>query len=477
MSRPAVPNQIVARKYRLERTLGEGGMGIVVAARHLELDQLVAIKFLRPEIAREGDAAERFRREARAVVRIRSDHVCRVLDVGTLESGVPYMVMEYLEGHDLAQELQNRKRLPVEEAVDYVLQACDAIAEAHAAGIVHRDLKPENLFLARTSGGTLRIKVLDFGVSKSVIQGEAPQLQLTRTSSLVGSPIYMSPEQLEGSRDIDGRADIWGLGTILYELLTGRTPFVADTIGHLVRAVMLDAPPVFVALGVEVPAELESAIFRTLEKQRTTRFDSVRDFAKALLPFAPPSSRLSSRREAEGSGDPSGERRQEWQGGTPRTWWSSRAPRRSRRLRFAAAVLLTLGVILGLVVYRRPGVTNSATKRVEQSSASPASLTTSAAAAAATESRSAAETASAWAADSTASLSGSSAPVAPLVARADPVVRQLRVVKPTTANLEAPGRQAVARKAESPNGLAPRSAAGAVSAELATSFRDFGGRR
>jgi serine/threonine-protein kinase len=278
-------NETVAGKYRIGRTLGEGGMGVVVAARHLELDQMVAIKFLRPEIAEEAASAERFRREARAAARIRSPHICRVLDVGTTEDGLPYLVMEYLEGCDLSDELAKRGRFPVPEALDYVLQACEGLSEAHACGIVHRDLKPGNLYLESRSDGSRSIKVLDFGVSKSLIES-AGQLKLTKTASLVGSPLYMSPEQLDAAIDVDARVDIWALGTILYELIAGRTPFLADTIPQLVNAVMNGTHPSFQSLGIPAPLGLEAVVSRALSKRREDRYPSITEFAQALLPFA-----------------------------------------------------------------------------------------------------------------------------------------------------------------------------------------------
>jgi serine/threonine-protein kinase len=303
---PVRENEMVAGKYRVERTLGAGGMGVVVAAKHVELDQTVAIKFLLPEIAEHGASAERFRREARAAARIRSEHVCRVLDVGTLDGGVPYLVMEYLEGNDLGAELVARTRLPPPEAVDYVLQACEAVAEAHAAGIVHRDLKPENLFLGLRADGSRAIKVLDFGVSKSL--GPSAEMKLTQTASLVGSPMYMAPEQLEAAADLDARADIWSLGVILFELLTGRTPFQAQTIPQLVNAVLHGEPATCAELGVVVPAGLEAAIAKALAKDRANRHASVAELAKALAPFGPPHAALSASRAArvltKGEGTP-----------------------------------------------------------------------------------------------------------------------------------------------------------------------------
>src|SRR5882757_8726454 len=223
-------NDVIAGKYRVERILGRGGMGVVVAAWHLELDQRVALKFLLPELVERGDAAERFRREARAAARIKSEHVVRVLDVGNWEGNAPYMVMEYLDGRDLSAELRERGRIPVQDCVDYVLQAIEAVAEAHALNIVHRDLKPENLFLARRADGGRLVKVLDFGISKSIILGSIDQPSLTRTATIMGSPFYMSPEQMRTPRNVDVRSDIWALGAILYDLIGGQPPYVAETI-------------------------------------------------------------------------------------------------------------------------------------------------------------------------------------------------------------------------------------------------------
>jgi len=288
MSPPPIRvGDVIANKYEVESVVGEGGMGIVVAARHLELQQRVAIKYLLPEIAEQGLAAERFRREARSAARIRGEHVCRVLDVGTLDSGVPFMVMEYLEGRDLAGELASRTRLPASEAVEYVLQACEALAEAHAAGIVHRDLKPANLFLAARSDGSRRIKVLDFGVSKSLLGADSSQLSLTQTASFVGSPLYMSPEQLDSAKSVDARTDIWAMGIVLYELLTGRAPFLADSIPRLLSAVLNDPPPPFATLSVKAPSGLEAVVRRALAKSRDERYASVAELANALTPFAP----------------------------------------------------------------------------------------------------------------------------------------------------------------------------------------------
>jgi len=259
-------------------------MGIVLAARHRELDQRVAIKCLLPEIAQRGVAAERFRREARAVASMRSEHICRVLDVGTLANGIPFMIMEYLDGCDLSQELERRERLPYREAVAYMLQACEALTEAHNAGIIHRDLKPANLFLEQRGGSARRVKVLDFGVSKSLLEAQKSQA-LTQTANLVGSPLYMSPEQLESSRDVDARADIWGLGVVLYELIHGQPPFTAVSIPQLIAAVINERPKKFPD-DLEVPPELEAVIMRMLAKDRRERYSSIEEVLEQLAPHA-----------------------------------------------------------------------------------------------------------------------------------------------------------------------------------------------
>jgi serine/threonine-protein kinase len=214
--------QIVAGKYRIDGLMGSGGMGVVVAATHLELDQRVAIKFL---LDVSPDAIARFQREARLLVRLKSSHVARVFDVGTLDDETPYIVMEHLEGSDLATVVSERQKLPVGETVDYVLQACEAVAEAHALGMVHRDLKPANLFLAVGAGGTKTLKVLDFGVSKVLddragAPGDSPRGgDLTHEGMSLGSPGYMSPEQITSARDFDVRRDIFSIGALLYGLV------------------------------------------------------------------------------------------------------------------------------------------------------------------------------------------------------------------------------------------------------------------
>jgi serine/threonine-protein kinase len=264
---PLEPGRVLAGKYRVERQLGEGGMGVVIAATDIQLERRVAVKFLLPEYSAHEEAAKRFLREARAAVRIQSEHVARVIDVGTLETGAPYMVMEYLEGSDLSAVIEERGPLPVGEAVGHVLEACDAIAEAHSYGIVHRDLKPANLFLARQPDGSSRIKVLDFGISKAMMgSGSGIDHSLTRTSSLMGSPLYMSPEQMKSAKNVDPRTDIWALGVILYELLSGAPPFAAESIPELSAKILLEETAPMGAVRSDVPPELEAVMRKALAK-------------------------------------------------------------------------------------------------------------------------------------------------------------------------------------------------------------------
>jgi serine/threonine protein kinase len=286
---PPVPiGELVAGKYRVERVIGQGGMGVVVAAMHEQLGQRVAIKMLLQEAKASPNALARFLREARAAASIRGEHVARVLDVGEMEGGAPYIVMEYLEGRDLAQTLAQGGPLPVEEAVAYVLQACEAIAEAHAAGIIHRDLKPSNLFVTAGPDGTPLVKVLDFGISKALLSsGTSSQNQLTTTSSFVGSPVYSPPEQLVQSSDVDARADIWSIGTILFEALAGRAPFVGDSVMHVASRIFNEAPTPLSELRPDLPPELSAVVMRCLRKRREDRFGDVSELALALAAFAP----------------------------------------------------------------------------------------------------------------------------------------------------------------------------------------------
>jgi len=287
------PGTILAEKFRVERVLGQGAMGIVLLATHLQLDQQVALKFLLPGSLSQSELEARFAQEARAAARIKSEHVARVIDVSTLDSGEPYIVMEYLEGSDLAKQLARRGPLPVPQAVAYVLQACEALAEAHAYGIVHRDLKLSNLFMASYPDGTPCIKILDFGISKYNLPGSDPDLSMTSTAAVMGSPLYMSPEQLRSSRNVDARSDIWALGVIMYELVAGHVPFDAQTMPVLCTMVLQDEPPPLGPLVRDLPRGFEAVVLRCLVKDRARRFQNVYELARALSDFAPPEARAS----------------------------------------------------------------------------------------------------------------------------------------------------------------------------------------
>jgi serine/threonine-protein kinase len=286
------PGEVLAGKYRVDRVLGRGGMGIVVAAHHVQLDEKVAIKFLLPGALGNADAVARFIREARAAVKIKSEHVARVSDVGTLETGAPYMVMEYLEGSDLGAWLDERGPMAVDQAAEFVLHASEALAEAHALGIVHRDLKPANLFCVRRADGLLSVKVLDFGISKvSPVAGSSHDHAMTRTHAILGSPLYMSPEQMVSSRGVDARTDIWSLGVILYQLVTGRTPFEAEAMPELVLKIAGSPPTPIATFRPDVPPPFGAVISRCLEKDRDKRFRTIGELAEALVDFAPPRAR------------------------------------------------------------------------------------------------------------------------------------------------------------------------------------------
>jgi serine/threonine protein kinase len=274
---------ILASKYRVERVLGQGGMGVVVAARHEQLGFPVALKFMLPAALHNEAAKERFLREARAAGRLRGEHVARVMDFGTLDNGAPYIVMEFLEGTDLQGVLAQAGRLAPHEAVEYVLQACKAMDEAHGQGIVHRDLKPQNLFLTRRPDGTPLVKVLDFGISK-VVEGEQA-LSMTSTSAIMGSPLYMAPEQIRSAKNVDARSDIYSLGVILYQLMSGALPVEAETLGELFERVFTQSIPPLGARVPEVAPDLEAVVMRCLAKDPAGRFPSIAQLAAALRPF------------------------------------------------------------------------------------------------------------------------------------------------------------------------------------------------
>ena len=276
---------VLAGKYRVERVLGRGGMGVVVAATHQDLDEQVALKLL-VEPPQDGDeTVSRFLREAKAAAKIKSEHVARVNDVGRLDSGEPFIVMEYLEGRDLHALIDKRGPLLVSDAASYIVQACEALAEAHSIGIIHRDLKPGNLFLARRPDGSARIKVLDFGISK-VLPEAGIGRSMTRTGTVMGSPEFMAPEQWLDAKAVDLRTDIWSLGGILYLLVSGERPFVGDSVAELCQQVMNITPPDLKEIAPELPHALVDIIDKCLEKDPECRYGNVAELAADLLPYA-----------------------------------------------------------------------------------------------------------------------------------------------------------------------------------------------
>jgi eukaryotic-like serine/threonine-protein kinase len=274
-------------RYVVERLLGEGGMGVVVAARHEHLDELVAIKVMHAKLAADPIQAERFAREAKQTVRIRSERVVRVLDAGVQEeTGAPYLVMEFLEGRDLGRVLAEDGPLPPSLAVDLMLQVCEAVAAAHALGIIHRDLKPSNFLLTRAADGSPLVKVLDFGIAKALAADGVPDAKLTETHAVFGSPGYMSPEQIRSAKHVDARCDVWSLGVALFELCTGNLPFTADNVAGLVASIVSDAPARMTTFAPGVPEGLEAVVGACLAKEREARTASVAQLAAALVPFA-----------------------------------------------------------------------------------------------------------------------------------------------------------------------------------------------
>lgn len=281
---PVKPGDVLAGKYRVERLLGSGGMGYVVSARHLQLDQLVAMKFLKQNAIDNAEASERFFREAKAAAKLRSENIAKIHDVGTLETGEPYIVMEHLDGYDLAALAKRGEILAPSVACEYVMQACEALAEAHTLGIVHRDIKLANLFVTTGPTGAPLLKVLDFGISKTNPFGESEH-EMTKAASLLGSPRFMSPEQMRDPRAVDGRTDIWSLGVVLYRLVAGQPPFEAEALGRLLTMVMHEKEAPLSTIRSDLPPGFEAVVARCLEKAPDARFADVAELAAALVPF------------------------------------------------------------------------------------------------------------------------------------------------------------------------------------------------
>ena len=282
---PNVPKEgdIIDGKYLVGTVIGEGGMGVVLSGEHMQLRQPIAIKVLAPKYAADRQFRARFLREARAAASLSSDHAVRIIDVGTTAEKLPFMVMERLEGESLESRLE-RGPLSVPMTLDIVAQALSAIADAHARGLVHRDLKPGNLFLTPKDDGSLRVKVLDFGISKSMLEvdASATDASLTAPRALLGSPLYMSPEQLRDASGVDARTDVWAMGVVIFELLSGRAPFETNSIPELYAKILNEATPSLRALVPNVSFELEAVISRCLEKERSERFSDAADLARAI---------------------------------------------------------------------------------------------------------------------------------------------------------------------------------------------------
>lgn len=280
---PVEPGQTLLDKYEVDGVVGSGGMGVVLSAKHLVLGERVALKFLTREASEKPELRARFLREAQAAARIRCEQIARVHDAGTLPDGTPFVVMELLEGRDLADTIRGEGPMPPDRAVDCVLQACEGLAHAHALGIVHRDLKPSNMFLVVGRDGERRLKLLDFGISKVDAVGEEPSL--TASHAVIGSPLYMSPEQVRASKHVDARADVWALGVVLHELLSGTTPFRGDTASALFASIAADPPEPLARAAPGAPTGLRDVVAGCLEKDPDRRFRSVAELAVALEPF------------------------------------------------------------------------------------------------------------------------------------------------------------------------------------------------
>jgi eukaryotic-like serine/threonine-protein kinase len=284
---------LLAGRYRIGRRLGRGAMGEVRAAEHLLLKELVAVKFMTAERCQDDHAVARFLQEARAVRKIMSDHVVRVLDVAVKDDGVPYIVMEYLEGRDLAAKLATSKRVSVREAATWIIEACEGVGEAHRMGVIHRDLKPANLFLLERPNGTSTVKVLDFGISKSTRVAPATMdaantersAGLTGARAVLGSPSYMAPEQMDAPHDVDGRCDIWSLGVTLFELVTGEVPFGGHSILQIYTNIRSGDPERWRGKLCAVPRPLAAVIEKCLAVDRNDRFATTAELGAALAPL------------------------------------------------------------------------------------------------------------------------------------------------------------------------------------------------
>ncbi|MBI2392520.1 MAG: serine/threonine protein kinase [Deltaproteobacteria bacterium] len=283
LSTSDLPPGTIVDKYRLGQVLGQGGMGLVISGEHVQLKERVALKFLRVEGDEGQGFRSRFRREAQICAQIKNEHITRVIDIGTFKDA-DYMVMELLVGTDLRNHLKREPPLDVATAADFAVQICEGLAEVHARGVVHRDLKPSNLFVTLRSDGSPLLKILDFGISKWASEMDAEEEELTKTGAVLGSPKYMAPEQLFGSHTVDARADVWSLGAILYELLTGRPPFEEPTFARLCVRISSGRPPERPReRNPAIPEELDVAVMLCLEPNIANRLPSVAAAAGEIL--------------------------------------------------------------------------------------------------------------------------------------------------------------------------------------------------
>ncbi|MEO7109346.1 MAG: serine/threonine-protein kinase [Polyangiaceae bacterium] len=284
MEAPVKVGEVLAGKYKVEKVLGAGAMGVVVSARHLDLQQTVALKFMLPSALPDQAAGDRFLREAQAAGRLRGEHVARVMDFGRLDGGAPYIVMEFLDGENLEEVLNREGPFPVSLAAFYIAQACEGMAEAHTQGIVHRDLKPQNLFLTKRPDGSPLVKVLDFGISK--LQGDISSVTATQSTAVMGSPAYMSPEQARSAKKVDSRGDIYSLGAILYQLVSGVLPYAAESVAGMLVAIVSEPPIPLREVLPDVPPDFEALVLQCLEKDRDKRPQTARELGAALSPFS-----------------------------------------------------------------------------------------------------------------------------------------------------------------------------------------------
>lgn len=278
------PGQVIEGKYRIVRLLGEGGMGAVYEGENTAIQRKVAIKILHAAVAGNNDAVSRFEKEAQAAGRIGSDHITEVLDLGTLPSGDRFMVMEYLDGTTLSGRIQARGRLTPQECAPILVQLLEGLGAAHDAGIIHRDLKPDNVFLLKSKAGRKDfVKILDFGISKfNQLAGDSG-MSMTRTGSVMGTPYYMSPEQAKGAKEIDARSDLYSVGVIVFESITGQVPFNADTFNELIFKIVLETAPPPETLVPDLDPAFANLVKRSMAREASQRFQNAAEFQAAVV--------------------------------------------------------------------------------------------------------------------------------------------------------------------------------------------------